>query len=164
MRNDSNVIIMHRPMILLVVVCLLLVANTSCNAAISPQSSISSIDSAQQITKLINQMEQAVLAGDKETYLKYVDLTDSLFAIEHQRWAQGWSEQPPASFSLSLDELTIANTNATAKLTMRWTTMDNPSALTASFPVQFHLGDDKMWRYAGEAWTKTEVEHFQIDA
>jgi hypothetical protein len=155
---------MQRSMLSLLLVCLATLASSGCSSSIFPQASISPTETTKQLVTLVSQMQEAVLAGDKEIYLGYVDLSDPVFAIEHQRWATGWVKQPPSSFGLQVDQVSIAGDIAYGELTMQWGMEVDSPELTASFPVQFHLGDDGKWRYAGEAWITRDTEHFRIHA
>lgn len=143
-------------------VCTIVLILAGCSPSLSPTVSVSPTDVVQQIETLVDQMQQAVLAGDKKTYLAHVDLSDPVFAVEHQRWVDGWSAQPPTSFRLTVEKPEVNGTVAEGNLTMRWSTRDQPEIMEASFPAEFHLDKEGNWRYAGEAWTTTEVEHFRV--
>lgn len=45
----------------------------------------------QQIATVLDRMQQAVSAQNREIYLSYVDLSDPVFALEQQHWADDWS-------------------------------------------------------------------------
>lgn len=155
---------MRRFMVSLILVCSAIITLPSCRSSISPQTSVLPADPAKQLVTLVSQMQEAVLSGNQEKYLGYVDLSDPVFAIEHKRWVDGWTKQPPSSFVLRVDKLNVAGDIAYGDLTMQWSMEGSSPALSASFPVQFHLGDDGEWRYAGEAWTTTDTQHFRICA
>ncbi|MCC7451208.1 MAG: collagenase [Anaerolineae bacterium] len=116
------------------------------------------------INTLMANMQQAVLAQNRALYLAYVDRTDPVFWLEHSRWADDWSKkQVVTAFSLSVQKLAVTGRDATADLTMQWATTEN-RARTAQYPVRFRQGNDGVWRYAGEAWTTLETEHFRVRA
>jgi hypothetical protein len=115
-------------------------------------------------------MQEAVVRGDKDAYLSHVDLADPTFALEHTRWADGWSKQPPATFALEIRDMTFTGSSATGVLTLRWkmetgqAEVDELGERTAKLPVRFNRGADGRWRYAGEAWGSFETEHFTVRA
>lgn len=114
------------------------------------------------INTLVANMQKAVLAQDRAGYLSYVDQSDPVFWLEHTRWADDWSKKPVVTaFSLRIQKLAVTDRDATADLTMQWTTTEN-RARTARYPARFRRGDDGLWRYAGEAWTTLETEHFRV--
>ncbi len=118
---------------------------------------------AEQIEDLLNQMEQAVVAGDKDTYMTYIDQTDPVFALEHSRWADDWVELHPIKrFDLVVDDLEISADAATAELTMIWELQEDPRAQAATFAVNFRRNDAGQWLYAGERWASVETENFIV--
>ncbi len=123
-------------------------------------------DTEAAINDLLNNMETAVRAGDRETYLSYVDQSDPVFALEHQRWADDWTDlHPVEKFDLKIENLDIGEDEATGDLTMMWSLKDNPQNQRAEFRAQFRLGPDSTWLYAGEWWaTVTTYDHFIVRA
>ena len=118
---------------------------------------------AEQITALVADMEAAVLAGDAETYLSYVDLRESIFATEHTNWVTDWAEDDfLTEFSLAVHNIVVEDDVARASLTMTWaTSLPEQPGQTAVFLAQFTFLDGE-WLYAGEYWETTETEHFII--
>jgi hypothetical protein len=126
---------------------------------------IAQSDDAAEITALLDRMEDAVRAQDKDTYLSYADLSDPVFALEHTRWADDWAGRAPVKrFDLMVDHLVIEGSEATADLKMFWSLRDDPTNRRAVLPVLFRRDDHGVWRYAGEQWTSTETEHFIVRA
>jgi len=122
-------------------------------------------EDSERIASLLDQMEEAVLNQDRDTYLSYVEQSDPVFALEHRRWADDWTERSPVDlFKLHLENLNVEGENATADLTMRWSLRDNPRNQEASLKVQFRRDDQGNWLFAGEYWYTLENEHFRVHA
>ncbi|HML24011.1 MAG TPA: hypothetical protein PKD09_20305 [Aggregatilinea sp.] len=118
---------------------------------------------ADAVEAVVEQMQAAVLAGDREAYTALVDWSDPVFTLEHTRWIDDWAEDHPVDeFALNADRLVVIDDTATAELMMRWSVEDDPQAHQAQFPVTFTHGEDGPWRYAGEQWTATEGEDFLV--
>ena len=62
----------QRVMLSLLLFCLAILTLSGCSSSISPQTSVSPTEPAKQLVTLVSQMQEAVLAGDKERYLEYV--------------------------------------------------------------------------------------------
>ncbi len=118
------------------------------------------------IQKLLQNMQNAVLAGDETQYLTYVDQSDPVFALEHRRWADDWAgPNKVASFTLSADHLIEADSSATADLTMTWSTASDPGKVRkAVFAVLFRRSEAGVWQYAGEFWKTLDTDHFHVHA
>jgi hypothetical protein len=132
--------------------------------AASPQAPTAG-PAAAEIHALLDRMAAAVLATDREGYLALVDLTDPVFALEHTRWADDWSgRNPMTAYSLEVADLKLDGDTATGTLTVHWafepSVVSEPPRIT-TFPARFSTGAGA-WRYAGEAWTSTEVPHFVL--
>jgi hypothetical protein len=110
-------------------------------------------------------MAEAVRSGERDRYLALVDLTDPVFAVEHTRWADDWSGlHPVREYALELSNLEVSGGSATGTLTASWSfdpAVSGEPPRTAPYAVRFTNGGEG-WRYAGEAWTSTEVPHFVI--
>ena len=131
----------------------------------STQTSASADDTAEQenITALVAAMQSAVVAGNKEEYLSYVDLSDPIFAIEHSRWADGWAKTPPSSFTIQVRAIKPSTASATAALTIRWKmAASDEQERVATLPVRFTRSPGGSWRYAGEVWIPFQSEHFLV--
>jgi hypothetical protein len=134
-------------------------------ATASPSMPADSSGTTAEIEALLDRMAAAVLAGDRDGYLALVDLADPVFALEHTRWADDWSSRNPVStYSLELADLQPDGESATGLLTVQWSfdpgVVDEPPRIT-TFPATFSSGAGD-WRYAGEAWTSSEVPHFTL--
>ena len=114
------------------------------------------------IADLIDGMEAAVRAGDRDGYLALVDLSDPVFATEHTRLADDWAANPPTEYTLEIAGVEMGADTATGVLTTTWATAEHPEVRAASLGVKFTLGADGGWRYAGEVWVTQEVEHFRV--
>lgn len=64
----------------------------------------------QAIDSLFLKMEQAVLAGDQETYLSLIDQADPVFVQEHVNWAKDLARGLPAAFDMSLESQPVIQT------------------------------------------------------
>jgi hypothetical protein len=125
----------------------------------------SSEQAATEVQALLGEMAAAVLAGDRDGYLEFVDLSDPVFAIEHTRWADDWSSRSPVSaYSLGLSDLNPIGESATGLVTVEWafdpSVVAEPPRIT-TFQAQFTHGAGS-WRFAGERWASTEVTHFVL--
>ena len=109
---------------------------------------------------MVETMEAAVLAGDRDAYLALIDLTDPVFATEHGRFADDWIANPPASYDLSIADVVAAGSTATGILSATWVTGPNDER-NAETAVRFTQSGG-IWRYAGEDWVTQDVEHFRI--
>lgn len=119
----------------------------------------------QQISAVLTAMRDAVLARDKARYLAYIDLSDPVFAVEQQRWADGWSQQEPVkNFDWRISNLVINAESASGDLTTEWSTVRNPDPRSATYPIHFTRDDGRMWRNAGEAWVTFPSDHFRVRA
>jgi hypothetical protein len=115
-----------------------------------------------ELDGLLQSMQAAVLAGDRDGYLALVDPSDPVFALEHARWADDWAgPNPVAEYSLQLADVEITGEAATGELAVRWALEADNTLRTASFAARFTHGSGR-WLYAGEAWDSTEVEHFSV--
>ncbi|WP_119065679.1 peptidase MA family metallohydrolase [Aggregatilinea lenta] len=118
---------------------------------------------ADAVEALVEQMQAAVLAGDREAYTALVDWFDPVFALEHTRWIDDWADDHPVDeFALNADRLVVIDDTATAELMMRWSVEGDAQAHQAQFPVTFTRGEDGAWRYAGEQWTVTDGDGFRV--
>jgi len=130
-----------------------------------PSAPAASTGTAAEVQALLEQMTAAVLAGERDDYLALVDLADPVFALEHTRWADDWSSRHPvAMYSLELADLQQDGESATGHMTVAWafdpSIVAEPSRIT-TFPASFSTGAGG-WRYAGEAWTSSEVPYFVL--
>ena len=136
------------------------------SATNGPQSSVVSADQAAvEVQALLGHMAAAVLSGDRDGYLAFVDLSDPVFAIEHTRWADDWSSRTPVSeYRLELTDLELDGEAATGLVTMQWafdpSVVSEPPRIT-TFQARF-TGGAGSWRYAGESWASSEVAHFVL--
>lgn len=131
----------------------------------------------QQVQAVIDQMNQAVLAGDKAAFLRHVSRTNPQFATEQEHWADELAAHRPLQFAISIadalaegkkpDEkygaLTFSDTRAEFPLTMTYR-MDvghakRPEGKSASWPAVFVKEDPDgdgplptQWLYQGENW------------
>lgn len=117
---------------------------------------------AADIAGLVDEMEAAVLAGNEHEYLALVDLSDPVFALEHTRWAHEWATSTViASYELAIENVVVGPGVAAGALTASWSVADIFTS-TATLLVTFTQTQQGEWRYAGERWVTTEVEHFRI--
>jgi hypothetical protein len=120
---------------------------------------------AAEVDALLGRMAAAVLAGDRDGYLGFVDLSDPVFAIEHARWADDWSSRTPVSgYSLEVTDLELDGESATGLMTVQWAFDPNRISeppRTTTFHARF-TGGAGSWRYAGERWASTDVTHFVL--
>ena len=120
---------------------------------------------ANEIRTLVELMAAAVLAGDRAGYLALVDLSNPTFALEHTRWVDDWSGPNQAKeYSVQIVELVIDGDEATGRMDVNWLipgTGQYEYLRTTSYQVRF-TGGLGAWRYAGERWVDTQIEHFLI--
>ncbi|HUG30934.1 MAG TPA: hypothetical protein VMQ65_10530 [Candidatus Limnocylindria bacterium] len=154
---------------LLTVGCLPIASETPAASVPAPSQVATSpspwLAAAKEIGALVNSMAAAVLAGDRAGYLALVDLSNPTFALEHTRWVDDWSGSNPASeYALEISELVIDDYEATGQMAVNWLipgTGEYEYPRTTSYQVRF-TGGPGAWRYAGEDWVVTQVEHFRI--
>lgn len=115
------------------------------------------------INRTLAQMEQAVLAGDREAYLAHVWTGDTTFLVEQQRWAQDWVDHPLSAFDLSISALDAPEgaSEARARLTITWTQRDQDSSGGATLSVVFYRDGDR-WLYGGEDWHTMEFDRARL--
>jgi hypothetical protein len=114
------------------------------------------------VEELLDSMERAVLARDREAYLLLVDPSDPVFALEHGRWADEWATRNPVrTYSLDVADVVTRDGGAVGELTVTWAHDGEKEPRTATFAAQFAEGPDG-WRYAGEHWTSTQAPHFLV--
>lgn len=115
------------------------------------------------INRTLAQMEQAVLAGDREAYFAHVWAEDPTFHAEQWRWAQDWIDHPLAAFDLSISALDAPEgaTEARARLTITWTQRDQDASGGATLSVVFYH-DGENWLYGGEDWQVIALDRVRL--
>jgi hypothetical protein len=107
------------------------------------------------LNRAVARMEQAVLAGDYESYMAYVWDGDPIFWNEHSRWAQDWQTHPLRVFEITLYGIQEAAADkATARMTIIWAqrgTAGEGSSGGATISAVFYLRDGR-WLFGGEDW------------
>jgi hypothetical protein len=117
------------------------------------------------IRALVERMADTVINQDAEAYLSLVDLSDPIFASEHTYLVNDWAESEPLDkFGIKIDAITIEGDTASADLQITWIAEINTSYRRATLPVRFVRETNGEWRYAGEAWTTLETDHFRVRA
>ena len=114
-----------------------------------------------EIEFLVESMAANVRVGNRADYLELVDLSDPGFSLEHSRLADEWAGLHPApDYQLAVTDLEVDGDAASGRLIANWTNFHElPRA--ATWTGTFVWGSEG-WRYAGEAWTTSEVPHFTI--
>lgn len=135
----------------------------------------------EQVQAVLDEMTKAVLAGDKDAYLKHVSKSNVYFAMEQQHWADELTTYKPLEFSITIadslaqdnkpDEkfgsLTFSETRAEFPLSMKYTMSIGHAKIadgkTASWPAAFVKEDPDgdgplpaQWLYQGENWQTLE--------
>jgi hypothetical protein len=135
-------------------------------ASSTPAQASPDVVATAEINDLVTAMASFVLGGDRDNYLALVDQSDPVFAIEHGRWADDWSgPHPVIDYVLDVVDIKVDGDTATGVLTVGWSIEGDQSdqdMRTATFTGRFTRDDLGEWRYAGEAWTSTEVPNFVI--
>lgn len=125
------------------------------------------IPAEDQIVDLVDAMEAAVLAGDADLYLSYVDLSEANFAVEHTNWANDWAEgEYLTDFAFEITEIEVERRGATGLLSIDYTTTleENPG-MSIQIPVRFSYdSENEQWLFAGEDWVSRDIFYFQIHA
>jgi hypothetical protein len=113
------------------------------------------------LSRSIAQMEDAVLAGDLDTYMSYVWDGDPVFLADHTAWAQDWVAHPLEVFDIELYNIrSDAADIAQARMTTRWRIKgrsDDGSAGGTTVTAVFHY-EDGIWKLGGEQWQVVELE------
>ncbi len=120
-----------------------------------------SLSPSAEIEFLVEAMAANVRVGNRADYLELIDLSDPAFALEHSRLADEWAGLHPApDYALAVSHLEIDGDTATGTLAATWTNhLGEPRSATWAGTFTHASGE---WRYAGEAWTTSEVPHFTI--
>lgn len=107
-------------------------------------------------------MEHAVLAGDRDGYLRHVCPRDGVFMAEQKHWADDLKTHAPEAFTLAIDPETfrLSDGSAVANLTMSWQ-MPVARPRSVSYDVIF-TDHDGVWRYAGERWNILKGEGVEV--
>lgn len=112
---------------------------------------------------LVEAMEAAVRAEDRDAYLHTVDLSDALFRSEHTYWIDDWTDGAPLDrFSLDLTDVRVDGDRAVGTLSMLWARRPDVSYRKADFPALFTRDAAGEWRFAGGAWHTLETERFLV--
>lgn len=118
-----------------------------------------------EFEETLRAMERAVLAGDAEGYLSWVDRGDAVFAMEQKNWAADLALHRPAAFSMEVEGLAVEGDRATGELKMRWRLAREGGEAgperAVAFPAKFVRGQTPLghgWLYAGEDWASVEGE------
>lgn len=115
----------------------------------------------ESVRKVMDAMEKAVLAGDKDAYIAHVWKEDACFLQEQKAWTWDFDRHRAAEFALSEKEAQPAEygeNEAKFTLNMTWSMGDDvPGAQNKriSYPVVFKKKDGA-WLYAGEDWKLVE--------
>ncbi len=108
-----------------------------------------------ELSRSVARMEQAVLAGDYDTYMSYVSQDDPVFWQDHAYWAQDWDTHPLGVFNIELFNIQSNSPDtAQARMTILWRQGDisGGSTVTMTFKRQ---GD--RWLLAGELWKTADT-------
>lgn len=118
-----------------------------------------------ELSRVVARMEQAVLGGDPDAYLRYVWADDPVFYREQAGWAQDWAEHPLRRFELSLTGIdTSAPDVASARMSILWSLAGSTatgSAGGATITAVFHRADDG-WLFGGEQWQTLDAAGFRL--
>lgn len=109
------------------------------------------------IRKVMDEMEKAVLAGDKDAYMAHVWKDDACFLQEQMAWTWDFDRHRVKEFSLSVQEGTTpkyGEEESHVMLVMEWSMGDDVTggkSRSVKYPVVFKRKDGA-WLYAGEDW------------
>ncbi len=136
------------------------------------------------ISAIVDQMEEAVLAGDQEAYMAHVSKADSFFRMEQENWAKDLDRHLPVQFVVQLvwdphegpatpsvpsrvtqDEPTApmepdAGAADVGRVTCEWVMtwrMEGGRERSIAYPVSFVM-EDGGWKFAGEVWEAATAE------
>lgn len=123
-----------------------------------------------EVEETFHQITRAVLAGDPQAYLAWVDASDPVFATEQRNWAADLERHRPAAFEMSLDlgTLEVRGDEALAKVTMVWRLAgeEGPGPeRRVSHLARLVRGPTPLghgWLYAGEAWRVAEAPGVRV--
>ncbi len=111
---------------------------------------------------VLRDLETAVLAGDRDGYLRHVWPGEAVFLAEQRHWAEDLLLHVPEEFSLAIDaeRATFADGWTYAPLTMTWR-MKEGRPRAVDYPAMFaeHEG---AWKYAGERWQIHKGENVEV--
>ena len=121
----------------------------------------------QAVEGVLKSMQDAVLAGKGEDYLRHVAQDDPNFRKEQENWAKDLKDHTPIAFTLAIADAPGRETNFTEEsakfeLIMSWTMAGLGDAggnltRTTSYPVRFAKdAESGAWLYHGERWIVLE--------
>ncbi len=116
----------------------------------------------ESVRKVMDAMEKAVLAGDKDAYMVHVWKEDPCFLQEQKAWTWDFDRHRAAEFSLGVKDgepETFGEDDAKFTILMSWSMgEDVPHGKNrkVSYPVVFKKKDG-VWLYAGEDWKKVDA-------
>jgi len=114
-----------------------------------------------EVRAVMDDIQKAVLKGDKAAYLAHVATDDAIFLKEQQNWAADFDHHIPLEYSISIkdDEGAFNAAESKFQMTTEWKMgEDVPGAPSRklTFPVVFKKVDGQ-WKYAGEDWLVLEA-------
>ncbi|MBC7772888.1 MAG: hypothetical protein H7210_10365 [Pyrinomonadaceae bacterium] len=114
-----------------------------------------------EIRAVMDEIQKAVLKGDKAAYLAFVCPDDAIFFKEQQNWAADFDHHIPVEYTITIkdDEGSFEAAESKFQMTTEWKMgEDVPGAPTRklTFAVVFKKVESK-WLYAGEDWIVLEA-------
>lgn len=114
-----------------------------------------------EVRAVMDEIQKAVLKGDKAGYLSHVASDDPIFLKEQQNWAADFDHHVPVEYTISIkdDDGAFDASESRFQMTTEWKMGEDvpgssPRKLT--FPVVFKKVDGR-WMYAGEDWVVLEA-------
>lgn len=126
--------------------------------ALAPQSARA--DKA-EVRAVMDDIQKAVLKGDKTSYIAHVATDDAIFLKEQQNWAADFDHHVPVEYTISIkdDEGTFEATESKFQMTTEWKMGEDVRRAPSrklTFPVVFKKIEGQ-WLYAGEDWLVLEA-------
>ncbi|NLX09414.1 MAG: hypothetical protein GXY36_07135 [Chloroflexi bacterium] len=115
-----------------------------------------------ELSRMVADMERAVLAGDGDAYLSHVWEGAALFREEQVRWVQDWQENPLSAYAINLNGIRAEDADtATARMSITWSQQTGDLAGGATISALF-CRQDGAWRFAGENWETLETDGIRL--
>ena len=150
------------------IILLILMAVTRSAPAATDPANIRAVES------LIAEMESAVIAADRDAYLRCIATHDRRFRVEQEHWADDLIEHKPLELAWAATDLTpITPTRVEAMMRMKYRMASGhaavPDGKTATWRGAFEYRDPdgdgpapRQWLYVGETWQELHGDNFVV--
>ncbi len=118
-----------------------------------------------ELHRLVARLENAMLAGDYDTFMSYMSQRDPVLVADYVAWARDWTENPLRYVDLTVFNIEeVSPTEATARFTLLWSLAgrqgDGSSGGTTISALFYKEGDQ--WLFGGENWHSFDIENVRF--